>query len=300
MGRPDVAEVPYLGSLAVRLRSGPLAAFVATGFGPRIVGLEVDDSGNLFAVLPRAALPTPDGGRFHFRGGHRLWVGPESPARTYRPDDAAVDVEELDAGLRVTGAADRATGLRKAIELRADGDGRMSVRHTVYNVGPRTALLAPWAITQLPLGGRAILPLATGAGPESPLPDRRLVLWPYTDVGDARLRLRNELVEVTTDRTAVDAPGARLKVGGSTARGALGYVRDGWLFAKRSAVTGERGYPDLGADAQVYCDGRFLELESVGPLAEVAPGERAEHVERWMAARVGEASSIDALLEPAA
>jgi hypothetical protein len=279
----DVQSASYAGHDCVRLETGGLRAWVATGFGPRVVGLEVEGSGNLFAELPDAFLPVPGGGRFRFRGGHRLWEAPEEPATTYRPDDAPVDVAVFAAGLRVTGPSDAGTGLRRSIELRAGGESTLEVRHVIRNAGPAPARLAPWAITQLPVGGTAWLPFgAAGADTESPLPDRLLVLWPYTDLVDPRLQLANGWAEIEV-RPRDDGP-HRLKLGASGRAGRLLYLRDGWLFEKRhDAPPGPT--PDFGAAAQVYADERFVELESLGGLIDVPPGGEASHLERWHVVR---------------
>jgi hypothetical protein len=283
---PDVRSAEYAGHDSVRLEAGDLRAYVATSFGPRVVGLEAGDSGNLFAELPDAWLPVPGGERFRFRGGHRLWAAPEHPATTYRPDDAPVDVAVSGAGVRVTGPVDPVTGLRRSLELRAGnaGDSILEVRHVIRNAGAVGARLAPWAITQLPVGGLAWLPLGgTGAAAESPLPDRLLVLWPYTDLRDPRLRLANGAVEIAVRRRRGGGP-HRLKLGASGRGGRLAYLRRGWLFEKRHDAP-RSDVPDLGAAAQVYADERFVELETLGQLVDLAPGQEVAHVETWHVSR---------------
>jgi hypothetical protein len=45
-------------------------------------------------------------------------------------------------------------------------------------------------------------------------------------------------------------------------------------------VDGAR-YPDRGAQVEVFTNDQMLELETLGPLASLAPGESAEHEEQW-------------------
>ncbi len=40
-------------------------------------------------------------------------------------------------------------------------------------------------------------------------------------------------------------------------------------------------YPDFGCNCETYTAGTFIELESLGPLEVVAPGESVQHLERW-------------------
>jgi hypothetical protein len=283
-------EVTFEGHAAIRVEAGGLVAHVATGFGPRVVGLEAGDSGNLLAALPDVWLPTGDGRRFRFRGGHRLWEAPEVPAETYRPDDEPVDVTVVGDAVQVAGPADPATGLRRSLAL-APGDGALVVRHVLTNEGETVMRRAPWALTQLPVGGRAWLSLRAGAGrpgPDAVLPDRALVLWPYTDLGDPHLHVTGGTVEVDASWPP-DRPG-RVKVGSPGGHGRLAYLRDGWLFEKAFDPQPDAAHADFGAAAQVYADERFIELETLGPLVELAPGGRVEHVERWRVERTDESA----------
>ncbi len=54
-----------------------------------------------------------------------------------------------------------------------------------------------------------------------------------------------------------------------------------FLFVKRFPYKPRRTYPDLGVNCEVWTNSGILELESLGPLAAVAPGRKAEHVEEW-------------------
>ena len=40
-------------------------------------------------------------------------------------------------------------------------------------------------------------------------------------------------------------------------------------------------YPDGGCNAEVYCGDRFVELESLGVLGAVAPGQAVKLTETW-------------------
>ena len=81
---------------------------------------------------------------------------------------------------------DRA-GLLKEISVSATAGGDAVVVEHVLTRRGRPVDVAPWAITQLPLGGTAIVPVD---GPDGgPQANRSLVLWPYTDLGDDRTRL---------------------------------------------------------------------------------------------------------------
>jgi hypothetical protein len=59
------------------------------------------------------------------------------------------------------------------------------------------------------------------------------------------------------------------------------YFREGYLFIKRAAVISGAQYPDFGCNFEVFTNPDFIELETLGPLVELPPGEVVEHVERW-------------------
>jgi hypothetical protein len=266
--------VAFAGHGCVRLASGAGAAIVSTSVGPRIIGLfRSGDEDNVLAVLPDATIDRAGEPPYRLLGGHRLWAAPEVPGITYQPDDRPCAVTEVDDGVRVEAPADGA-GLIKSIEVCSSDDG-WTVDHSVRNVSGTTVTLAPWAITQLPLGGRMLVPSSTDAtGPQA---DRALVLWPYTDPTDARLRL-------TADMVVVDAvaSGSRLKVGVAPSSGRASYERNGTVLEKHVDVQADALYADRGAAIEVYLSDEFCELETLGPLREVPPDGVTAHRERWI------------------
>jgi hypothetical protein len=253
--------------------------YLATA-GPRIVRLFLAGSDeNLLAEVPDLKEDTPYGDYF-FRGGHRLWYAPEAFPQSYIPDNGGMTVEELPDGVRLCQPTEAATGIRKSIEIRLHDDGpHVTLVHRLQNDGPEPVELAPWAITQLSLGGLVVVPLRVAPAPGNNnglLPDRHLVLWPYTCWQDARLHVQDEyvLVEAQARPTAC-------KVGTWNRRGWLGYLRQGVFFLKRSQPQPGQTYPDKDCNAEVYCKDRFVELETLGPLCRLEPGQAATHVETW-------------------
>ena len=59
------------------------------------------------------------------------------------------------------------------------------------------------------------------------------------------------------------------------------YLLGSDLFVKRYHADPSKAYPDFGASYETFTNEGFLELETLGPLEEVAPGEILEHVEHW-------------------
>jgi hypothetical protein len=244
-----------------------------TDIGPRIARLFVGDSPNLFAELPDLAQDTAYG-RFEFMGGHRLWHAPEALPRTYIPDQA-VSCENLVDGLRITAASEPDTGLAKSIEIRLAADAaRVTLTHIIKNEGLSEVECAPWALSMFKLGGTIILPQPSGA--QGLLPNRLIVLWPYTRVRDTRLQINDDFILLKADAALPPA-----KIGSYNTHGWAAYWLDGILAVKRFDVTAMAHYPDGGCNVETYCNDRFVELETLGALVKLAPGQSARHQETW-------------------
>ena len=277
--RLAVREERFAGRRCLRLSNGRVSVWAALDVGPRVLGFALAGGPlagtNAFADRLDVVLERPDGGACALVGGHRLWTAPEDPDRTYQPDDTPVESSTAGGTLRLAAPPDPGTGLRRTVTVALDRAGAV-VDHHVANGGTLPVRVAPWAITAFPLGGTAVVALPRG--PEDGLlPGRRLVLWPYTRLDDRRLTMGDRHLLVRADADA-ERP---VKVGASGVR-ALAYVRPGApTFVKRAAPVPGADYPDLGSDAEVYANGRFCELETLGPLATLAPGATASHCERW-------------------
>ena len=65
-------------------------------------------------------------------------------------------------------------------------------------------------------------------------------------------------------------------------------------WGKWQLVAMARDYADMGASGQIYSHGDFTELETLGPLTELDPGEATEHHEDWEIHLVDEADPLRA------
>lgn len=266
----------YHGRPTLRLENPSLSVEVLAAAGPRIVGLRpAACEDNLLAETPDEGWETPYG-RYELLGGHRLWFAPEDPDRVAVPDLASLLVEPLADGVRLVGAVEPATGLVRSIAVRLDAvSASCTVIHELRNEGPVTLEIAPWSITQLPLGGRVLLPQRRAIAGHRVRPNRNLVLWPYTSWDDPRLRIRDGLV-------LVDAvPGDDIKLGFLDDAGWVAYERAGTAFVRRFDPAVSEPHPDLGCNVETYCGPRYLELEVLGPLRMLEPGSSAVLEERW-------------------
>jgi hypothetical protein len=268
----------FAGYECVKLENGALVLWITQSVGPRIIGLALQGGANLFAELPDETLICPDAGAFSFRGGHRLWHAPESPPRTYIPDDAPVTIAEVENGIRVTQPVEPGTGIQKSLTITLPGhDARAVIHHAMHNRGKWPVELAPWAITQFKVGGVAILPQTTARTDEhGVLPNRHIVLWPYTHINSPHITWGDRFVFVE----ATLGSGA-LKIGFPNPAGWLGYVIKDTLFVKHAPYQPDAAYFDRGSSSQCYCNARFIELETLGPRTNLVPGDTLTHRETW-------------------
>lgn len=243
----------------------------------RIVRFSPKGESNLFADLGLSPIETSYGS-FYFRGGHRLWHSPEAMPRTYMPDNEGAIVSEIPNGVRIEMPAEPWTNIAKSIEIQLNPDRpQVILRHELRNEGAWAVEVAPWALTMFRLGGVAIFPQPRGNVDDAGLlSNRQLSLWPYTQIKDLRLTLRDDFI--LAHATPNLPP---LKLGYFNPHGWMAYWLDGVLFVKRYDVQPNAHYPDNGCNSESYCNDKFIELESLGPLNLTAPGQTVIHPELW-------------------
>jgi hypothetical protein len=243
----------------------------------RIVRLQLNGRANLFADLGRQELQT-EHGLFYFHGGHRLWHSPEAMPRTYLPDHGGLVVTEHAAGVTLEQPAEPHVRVSKRLDVRLEPDRPVvHLRHELRNEGAWPIELAPWALTMLRLGGVAVFPQPSGSqDPAGLLPNRRLVFWPYSHLKDVRLDLDDDFVLLRGE--AALPP---VKFGYFNPHGWQAYWLEGTLFVKRFDPLPGAEFPDGGCNCESYCNDRFLELESLGPMTRLEPGAAAVHGETW-------------------
>jgi hypothetical protein len=277
---------------AIEITAGRIRLMVTTSVGPRVLGLLTPDDANHLAELPDMTLDCPGSGAFHLRGGSRLWAAPEDPRVTYRPDDEPVGVEEIPDGVRLVTRPDPVAATSRQIEIRVEGPERFSFDYRVVNLADEPQWLAAWAITMMKPLGRAFLPVLTGPfDPGGFQAQRNIVLWPYARNDDPRFILHDHAIEVRSAVLADSPADGAFKVGTTLRRGWTAHYRAGLLLVKYAGHDEELEYADMGSSGQVYSHGEFTELETLGPLTTVEPGEAAMHHEDWDVHLVDEAEA---------
>ncbi len=273
----------------VRIANDEIEAIVTADVGPRVVRLGRPGGANAFREFPEMQGLT-GGDEWRVLGGHRLWHAPEQKPRCYQPDNEPVQVKPLDRGAQFIQNVEAGTGIRKSLTLEALQGSHIRAVHTLTNEGLWPVRLAPWALTIVAPGGRAILPQPPMQGSDNLLPNRTLVLWPYTRLDDPRLEWGERYLRVRMD-PSITPP---TKVGTQVLSRWCAYAKEGSLFLKVVAYQPSAVHPDFNCSVEVYTAGDFLELETLGALVELNPGEETSHVEHWF---LFEDPAIDAASE---
>lgn len=257
------------------LSNGRVHVAVTTECGPRVVFCGLEGERNLFAETPDVVLDGPHG-PVRLLGGHRLWSAPEIIERTYCPDDQPVALIASVAGASFVAPPD-AVGIVKEMALTlADDEARITVTHRLRNDGAAAIELAPWALTMVPLGGVTLLPQPQGpVDPRALLPNRFLTLWPYSDPNDPRLTWGNRIILVRGE------PALPNKLGYRNTAGWVAHWLDGTLLTKEFPANLSSLHPDNGCNTECYVNDQFMEVETLGALVTVAPGQSVTHEEIW-------------------
>jgi len=273
-----VEMVTYRGwKNSIRLTNGQIELIAPTVVGPRLIRFGFVGGPNEFHEFPDQVGQT-GGTSWRSYGGHRLWHSPEANPRSYQPDNSPITAAMEGDTLHLTQPTEAATGIQKEMLVTMDRDApHVRVLHRLTNRGLFPVTLAAWALSVMERRGRAIIPLTHHDTRDSLLPNRAIVLWPYSNMLDPRVFWGKHYVLLKQDPNVTQA----FKVGVTDFDGWAAYVRDGHLFLKRFTYQPDLAYPDYGASAESYVAGDFLELESVGPLRQLMPRQTLEYVEDW-------------------
>lgn len=276
----------------VKIENESAQLWITLDYGPRIARYCLSDGQNAFLEDPSGGICNEDArlasyygcdAKWCSRGGHRLWVSPESMPETYYPDNGPVKaVKFLENGAEVTQEDQTENGVCLSMKVTMDSDSaHVTVIHTIKNTGNSVKTMAPWAISVMASGGLQIFEMP--AGETGFLPNRALVLWPYTDLQDPRLFAGKQLISLRHDPSVSPA----IKVGVRNEAGYGAYLNRGLLFIKRSEPIEEQEiYPDFGSTYEAYANGAFTEMETIGALRRVESSEAVSLTEWWDLKRV--------------
>lgn len=259
------------------LSNGTIELVITGDVGPRIIRFGFVGDVNEFCEVADD-LGKTGGNEWRMYGGHRFWHAPEQAGRTDLPDNSPVEITEADGVIKIVQPVETATGLQKTLLIYMSDDNRVHVEHRLTNHSLWAIECAPWGISVMTTGGKAIMPMPPRIPHgEALLPANSLTLWTYTDMGDPRWTWGEKYIMLSQDVNATTPQ----KIGAEIKDGWAAYLRDGHLFVKCFDYQAGAPYPDSGCNFETFTNDFMLEMESLAPMQRIEPGATAVQHEDW-------------------
>ena len=268
---------------------------VATDVGPRILHWSIADRPNVLKLFAEHA-GRRGGSEYLLFGGHRLWHAPEAHPRSYVPDVSPVQFCHDAQALSVVQDTEGPTGIRKSMRVGFEPGGRLRIVHRLANESPWPVELAAWAMTIVADGSRVIVPQAPfHPHPEALQPARSMTLWSYTRMNDPRVTWGERYIQLREDSRVEQ----KFKLGLGNGEGWAACWSAGSLFVKTFAWEAAARYPDMECNFETFTGPGILEVETLGPLRTLQPGEHLVHEEIWHLWSLDELPEREDLLDAA-
>ena len=274
-----VERIEYAGwPNCYRVSNGEVELVVTADVGPRIIRYGYVGGQNLFVELEEDLGRTGDED-WRLYGGSRLWVAPEDAVYSYGADNDPVEIEVSARGLSAQAPVEKGTGVQKRIEVELADEGTQArVRYVLANRTIWPLRIATWVLTMMNRGGIGITTLPPrGTHPEVLAPTNPLIVFAFTNMSDPRWTWMEKYVALRQDPANSDPE----KIGLFNPRTRGAYLLNGELFVKKFEAEAGEEYPDMGSSFEAFTNERFLELETLGPMRVLRPGESMDHLEIW-------------------
>lgn len=275
----NIEKIEYAGwPNCYRISNQIIELIVTADVGPRVIRFGFIGDENEFFENPEDRGKV-GGDEWRLYGGHRLWHGPEDVIRTYMPDNFPLEVTLLEDGIILTAPIEKPAGVQKSIEIHLAKDKpQVSLLHNIRNTGLWPVTLAPWAITVMNSNGTAIIPQTPRTEwPKILLPTHSVTFWGYTRMSDPRWTWGDQYILLTQK----PIPAKEQKIGLSNTEGWGAYLRNGHLFIKKFDYFPEKNYLDRNSNFECFTNQNIMELESLGPVQQIAPNQVTTHREEW-------------------
>lgn len=270
-----VVPIDYHGwTGALRLQNATAEVIAVPSIG-RVMSFRFRDGANVLweDESLRGKRGAEDGSTWVNFGGDKTWPAPEAEWKNYTGyrqwmpppafDGLPVEARSDSGAIVLTSPVDRFYGIRttRRITLRAN-EPVLSIETTYERVSGSASKVSIWVITQFRDPIAVYLPIPA----DSQFPDGHFRFrdgpWPQVTRADRMLK-------VTRD------PSASRKLGSDADR-MLWVGADAMCLVATPRTAGVE-YPDRGASAEVYTNQNpksYVELETLGPLVTLRPGER--------------------------
>jgi len=275
----SVEKTEYMGwANCYRITNGEVELIVTGDVGPRIIRFGFVGGQNLFKEYPDQ-LGKSGEEKFQLRGGDRVWKAPEDPIATWEPDNVPVTIQVTPTGVIAREPIEPGTKLQKEIEVSLEPTGtNVTVSHRITNHSLFPLEFAPWALTMMAQGGTVVSGFPPrGHHPQNLEATNPLVMWAYTNLADPRWKFTRKYLTLRQDPNNSEAQ----KLGMFNVDTWAAYMLNGEVFVKRTKPDPTKTYPDFGCSFETFTNNEFLEVETLGPLTKIVPGQTVELKENW-------------------
>ncbi len=252
--------------------NGVLEIGIPLEFGLRIGHFSFCGEDNVFFEQPENMQDYTTDEGWKIRGGHRLWLAPESE-KDYYPDNDPITYRIENDTVILTQKEDPLWQVIKEIHLTFKDDC-LHVLHRITNTGQAPLTCALWAITSVAAGGTETICFERRDDGMDPW--HRICMWDYTNLGDPRATYTRDHIVIR--HLPMDD---RFKIGIGHPYGPVRYENGNTVFIKSFPVIPNKIYPDDNVSYETFCSRHMMELESLSTLETVLPGKSKEHQEIW-------------------
>jgi hypothetical protein len=277
----NTKNIKFDGLDAIEITTPRLRLVAVYGTGPRIAFLGKDGGENLLYWDPTFSNARGD---WKIRGGHRVWntrPGADESEDSYGADNEPCTVTTEGDALVLTGAEHPFMKTRRGFKIRQIDDLTFEITNFLTNTGDMLYSGGVWSITcSNPKGGKKYgIPL----GDRSQAWDLIQILFPRAWAGH-NSRLDDPQITYNQDFLLVDPQGVETKRMVMAPQGVIAWTwpEKKMSFIKKAEYDQTGQYP-LNCNLAFYVgpDNFMLEMEAMGPMQTLLPGQTVSLKETW-------------------
>lgn len=275
----DIKKYKHFGD-CLFATNGLVEIAVPLSFGIRVIRYAFLDGENIFFEQPEDMTELSTGEGWKIRGGHRMWLSPESED-CYYPDNHPISLEVCGNVICIKQEPDPYLRVNKELNIRFGDDAEIELEHKITNISASKLERSIWAISAMAAGGKG------GFGYEETemiyKPRQKIAFWEFTDPSDKRVHLKKDCCDFFHAKGEGD-----LKIGFENTCRSYDYINKGIIFEKRTDDDPGGVYPDGGMRFELFMCDHMLEMETLSPIYRLEHGETASHKEYWNLKKVKE------------
>lgn len=257
----------------VQFEENGMIVMVTIDVGPRIIYFGDKQNNILKEDLERKVQVYNDAYKdnWYLYGGHRLWKSPENIC-TYVADNKPVSYRLNEYGGTFISNIDPKFDYILDIGIKKN---KVYIENTIVSKSKNIESIAAWALTVMDIGGELTVNLNKKMDDLNP--QQNLVIWPYTDIYDERIKISKEKL-IVQQKSGLEP----LKLGLFLNTPEAEYSLKGMKFkCKFKEEKSTEKYGDFMSNMEIYTSGDILEIEGLSSMRDLKCGESVTLYEEW-------------------